>query len=227
MKCRASWFSLPNMRACRGVVASNPRGAHRGQPCQARQPCHRLRPSDLRGASQPYEVQPTACIHVTLVLVGLRYVPLYSSGSPTRTGYSLFPRHGSHTILPEKAPGTDVWQASEARLYTFSQETKDKLRRFRLGTSRAKDPQAVICTHSALAAHLVPIPPIVLHERNLVEPSHHARPSPTDTLSSSQTKSTATRSRYHRPTMKSTRTCRRSPTSCRTTRRATSYSATH
>jgi hypothetical protein len=35
-------------------------------------------------------------------------------------------------------------QSSEARLYTFSQETKDKLRKFRLGTSRAKDPQAVI-----------------------------------------------------------------------------------
>jgi len=34
--------------------------------------------------------------------------------------------------------------ASESRLYTFSQETKDKLRKFRLGTSRAKDPQAVI-----------------------------------------------------------------------------------
>ncbi|KAI9651618.1 MAG: hypothetical protein M1831_000578 [Alyxoria varia] len=34
--------------------------------------------------------------------------------------------------------------ASESRLYTFSQETKDHLRKFRLGTSRAKDPQAVI-----------------------------------------------------------------------------------
>ncbi|GAB7338600.1 hypothetical protein MBLNU457_5336t1 [Dothideomycetes sp. NU457] len=34
--------------------------------------------------------------------------------------------------------------SSEARLYTFSQETKDALRKFRLGTSRAKDPQAVI-----------------------------------------------------------------------------------
>ncbi|KAL2356724.1 hypothetical protein BJ546DRAFT_530901 [Cryomyces antarcticus] len=34
--------------------------------------------------------------------------------------------------------------SSESRLYTFSTETKDKLRRFRLGTSRAKDPQAVI-----------------------------------------------------------------------------------
>ncbi|KAF2143870.1 uncharacterized protein K452DRAFT_285910 [Aplosporella prunicola CBS 121167] len=34
--------------------------------------------------------------------------------------------------------------ASEARLYTFSQETRDKLRKFRLGTSRAKDAQAVI-----------------------------------------------------------------------------------
>ncbi|KAL2169787.1 hypothetical protein VTG60DRAFT_5605 [Thermothelomyces hinnuleus] len=34
--------------------------------------------------------------------------------------------------------------SSEARLYTFSQETKDHLRKFRLGTSRASGPQAVI-----------------------------------------------------------------------------------
>ncbi|KAK4130551.1 glia maturation factor beta [Trichocladium antarcticum] len=34
--------------------------------------------------------------------------------------------------------------SSESRLYTFSQETKDHLRKFRLGTSRARDPQAVI-----------------------------------------------------------------------------------
>ncbi|GAB7361746.1 hypothetical protein MBLNU230_g1792t1 [Neophaeotheca triangularis] len=34
--------------------------------------------------------------------------------------------------------------SSESRLYTFSDETKTKLRKFRLGTSRAKDPQAVI-----------------------------------------------------------------------------------
>ncbi|KAG5952161.1 hypothetical protein E4U53_001483 [Claviceps sorghi] len=34
--------------------------------------------------------------------------------------------------------------ASESRLYTFSGETKEQLRKFRLTTSRAKDPQAVI-----------------------------------------------------------------------------------
>ncbi|KAK6441477.1 hypothetical protein LTR95_002279 [Oleoguttula sp. CCFEE 5521] len=34
--------------------------------------------------------------------------------------------------------------SSESRLYTFSTPTKDKLRKFRLSTSRAKDPQAVI-----------------------------------------------------------------------------------
>lgn len=34
--------------------------------------------------------------------------------------------------------------ASESRLYTFSDETKSHLRKFRLTTSRAKDPQAVI-----------------------------------------------------------------------------------
>ncbi|KAH0597296.1 hypothetical protein MHUMG1_04673 [Metarhizium humberi] len=35
-------------------------------------------------------------------------------------------------------------KASESRLYTFSGETKEHLRKFRLTTSRAKDPQAVI-----------------------------------------------------------------------------------
>ncbi|KAJ9627843.1 hypothetical protein H2203_003061 [Taxawa tesnikishii (nom. ined.)] len=39
--------------------------------------------------------------------------------------------------------------ASESRLYTFSSETKAALRKFRLGTSRAKDPQAVICEQSS------------------------------------------------------------------------------
>ncbi|MCJ1325721.1 hypothetical protein MMC10_002384 [Thelotrema lepadinum] len=34
--------------------------------------------------------------------------------------------------------------ASESRLYTFSPETQTALRKFRLGTSRAKDPQAVV-----------------------------------------------------------------------------------
>ncbi|KAI9367881.1 hypothetical protein BJX61DRAFT_263032 [Aspergillus egyptiacus] len=34
--------------------------------------------------------------------------------------------------------------ASESRLYAFSPETKEKLRKFRLTTSRAKEPQAVI-----------------------------------------------------------------------------------
>ncbi|KAK5115628.1 hypothetical protein LTR85_009799 [Meristemomyces frigidus] len=34
--------------------------------------------------------------------------------------------------------------SSESRLYTFSPETKAALRKFRLGTSRAKDPQAII-----------------------------------------------------------------------------------
>ncbi|KAI5201622.1 glia maturation factor beta [Aureobasidium subglaciale] len=44
---------------------------------------------------------------------------------------------GSH-YLREGTP------EDEARLYTFSPETKTALRKFRLGTSRAKDPQAVI-----------------------------------------------------------------------------------
>ncbi|KAG0652961.1 Glia maturation factor 1, partial [Hyphodiscus hymeniophilus] len=41
-------------------------------------------------------------------------------------------------------------QSSESRLYTFSQESKDHLRKFRLGTSRSNDPQAVICMFVSL-----------------------------------------------------------------------------
>ncbi|KAI1470329.1 uncharacterized protein F4812DRAFT_456335 [Daldinia caldariorum] len=44
--------------------------------------------------------------------------------------------------FPQAGPGHVP--SSEARLYTFSQETKDHLRKFRLTTSRASGPQAVI-----------------------------------------------------------------------------------
>lgn len=47
----------------------------------------------------------------------------------------------------------DPFQSSEARLYTFSQETKDHLRKFRLGTSRANEPQAVICMYVSSLTH--------------------------------------------------------------------------
>ncbi|RMY80223.1 hypothetical protein D0862_12834 [Hortaea werneckii] len=47
----------------------------------------------------------------------------------------------SHTI--NQPPLTQHPKSSEARLYTFSPETKNALRKFRLGTSRAKDPQAI------------------------------------------------------------------------------------
>ena len=40
-------------------------------------------------------------------------------------------------------------QGSEARLYTFSEDAKDHLRKFRLGTSRSREPQAVICKYIA------------------------------------------------------------------------------
>ncbi|KAF2129484.1 actin depolymerizing protein [Dothidotthia symphoricarpi CBS 119687] len=50
------------------------------------------------------------------------------------------------TTFPEKPQRKSSLfsMASESRLYTFSAETQTKLRKFRLGTSRAKDPQAVI-----------------------------------------------------------------------------------
>lgn len=43
---------------------------------------------------------------------------------------------------------------ADNRLYTFSPETREELRKFRLGTSRAKDPQARICA-SLLHALLI------------------------------------------------------------------------
>ncbi|KAI1493535.1 hypothetical protein F5X96DRAFT_666743 [Biscogniauxia mediterranea] len=49
-------------------------------------------------------------------------------------------RPPTHATLPSPW----ISMSSEARLYTFSQETKDQLRKFRLTTSRAGTPQAVI-----------------------------------------------------------------------------------
>ncbi|KAK8163265.1 hypothetical protein BC567DRAFT_233115 [Phyllosticta citribraziliensis] len=51
--------------------------------------------------------------------------------------------------------------ASEARLYTFSPDTKDKLRKFRLGTSRAKDPQAVVYQIDKKTLEIAPASPDV------------------------------------------------------------------
>ena len=54
--------------------------------------------------------------------------------------------------LPTELTDVDPTQSSEARLYVFSQETKAALRKFRLGTSRASEPQAVICTYVSCAS---------------------------------------------------------------------------
>ncbi|KAH7017341.1 hypothetical protein EDB80DRAFT_874058 [Ilyonectria destructans] len=56
--------------------------------------------------------------------------------------------------------------ASESRLYTFSTETKEHLRKFRLTTSRAKDPQAVICMCVSLSALTFVHHPHHLHSFN-------------------------------------------------------------
>ena len=68
--------------------------------------------------------------------------------------------HSQHGEIPtpsprslEVDPSTALYMAtgtadnlqSDSRLYSFSPETKEKLRKFRLSTSRAKDPQAIIC----------------------------------------------------------------------------------
>ncbi|RYC63024.1 hypothetical protein CHU98_g3197 [Xylaria longipes] len=54
--------------------------------------------------------------------------------------------------------------SSEARLYTFSEQTREHLRKFRLTTSRASGPQAVICMYvsgaleAADTAHAAHVP---------------------------------------------------------------------
>ncbi|KAJ6102471.1 hypothetical protein N7486_004898 [Penicillium sp. IBT 16267x] len=45
---------------------------------------------------------------------------------------------------------------SDSRLYSFSPETKEKLRKFRLGTSRAKDAQAIIYIIDAKSQEIRP-----------------------------------------------------------------------
>lgn len=47
--------------------------------------------------------------------------------------------------------------SSESRLYTFSDETTKKLRKFRLGTSRAKDAQAVIYQIDKKTLEIAPV----------------------------------------------------------------------
>ncbi|CAI0652479.1 unnamed protein product [Colletotrichum noveboracense] len=56
--------------------------------------------------------------------------------------------------MVRKLPSPPLPSASESRLYTFSQETKDHLRKFRLGTSRSNDPQAVICMYVSVADYI-------------------------------------------------------------------------
>ena len=71
-----------------------------------------------------------------------------------KRSHKLYPAHSSLDTLPWHVSKLQRMfhtsrltplQSSESRLYTFSDETKQKLRKFRLGTSRAKDPQAIIC----------------------------------------------------------------------------------
>lgn len=62
-------------------------------------------------------------------------------------------RHALYITWKEEA--NSYLQGSEQRLYTFSDETKIALRKFRLSTSRAKDPQAVICAHPLLSRRIL------------------------------------------------------------------------
>lgn len=68
------------------------------------------------------------------------YLSTAAAGSSALEFASLTP-----SMLTSNLTFEPPTQASESRLYSFSGETKEQLRKFRLTTSRAKDPQAVIC----------------------------------------------------------------------------------
>jgi hypothetical protein len=113
--------------------SSVPRSFQRPAACHARFRAHAIH------LAQPYIPTPP-----------LRNIPgdqTWSSTSPSTPS----PQHGA-CPKPSRSDRRSVLicalqQSSESRLYTFADETKQKLRKFRLGTSRAKDPQAVICMH--------------------------------------------------------------------------------
>jgi len=104
--------------------------------------------------SEPQQTRPTSidcgASQPPKLSRGLRSSKHLSSSTPKR----IYPRWYIY-IVPRHPQGghkanDQNLQASEARLYTFSPETKTALRKFRLGTSRAKDPQAVICKQHTL-----------------------------------------------------------------------------
>lgn len=110
---------------------------------------------DGRGETCPSS-ETTPLPHLTSSLCSAYNPSLYPariSRPQTKTWY--FP--ASQTA--SAANGSSPTKASESRLYSFTPETREKLRKFRLGTSRASTPQAVICTH--------PIPSHPLHQNGM------------------------------------------------------------
>lgn len=90
--------------------------------------------SDFRNISLPLEERLPILIYLTHTLK-------YGQSSALAGSFSRLCRHASIRML-----ATANLLQSDSRLYSFSPETKEKLRKFRLGTSRAKDAQAIICT---------------------------------------------------------------------------------
>ncbi|KAI5858624.1 hypothetical protein BZA05DRAFT_381936 [Tricharina praecox] len=67
--------------------------------------------------------------------------------------------------------------ASEARLYQFSPETTARLRKFRLTTSRAKTPQAIILSIDKKTYEVVPAADVLVSLEDVVDelPEHAPR----------------------------------------------------
>ncbi|KAF7194150.1 Actin-depolymerizing factor gmf1, partial [Pseudocercospora fuligena] len=93
--------------------------------------------------SLTHPTTPHITLHATLISSPNFTLPAKRTSSAIT---QRIPAIRHHTHEHDAYPA--LKQSSESRLYTFSQETKDKLRKFRLGTSRAKDPQAIICKNT-------------------------------------------------------------------------------
>ena len=116
--------------------------------CPPPPPTTRIRP-----ARQPYYLLTLPTTRQTLCLSPLPTTRHCCPPSPSQYTHSTTSRpwqvHPPTSTSPRAGANAQRrLQSSESRLYTISVETRTALRKFRLGTSRAKDPQAVICTYS-------------------------------------------------------------------------------
>jgi hypothetical protein len=123
--------------------AWNRRGWGVAIPMSARRDRGAARQASIDGTSRSRPYQEITCGRA--ILVTYCHLHLLQHCRTHQDGWSCPQDSYRRMLVKLTAPRS---QASESRLYTFSGESKDHLRKFRLTTSRATGPQAVICTPS-------------------------------------------------------------------------------